>query len=354
MQDDKTVLDTSATRDAPAVQMQNHSTKAGWLLCLASILLAISCLLSLTVGAQPLSLAAIEHAVFSFSGSLYDTIFWSYRVPRTLLAVLCGAAFGVAGALIQAATRNPLADPGILGVNAGASFLVTIAVGYLGFRSIDAYVWFSFAGAIGLTVIVYLMGTRGKDGTSSVRLVLCGIAFSAFLMGISSGMTILDPQLFDAMRLWHLGSVAGRDMAVVTTVLPFILAGLMIALATARSLNAISMGDDIAHALGVSVVRARILVVAAITLLCGAATAAAGPVGFVGLMVPHVVRWTIGPDQRWIILLTMILSAALLLVADVVGRVILFPDEIQAGIITAFIGAPVLIFLARGRTVTAL
>lgn len=354
MRDSNSALDRAVIEAAAAVRTQDHPTMAVWLLFVACLLLIITCLLSLTIGAQPLSLAAIWHAVFSFSGSLYDTIFWSYRVPRTVLAVICGAAFGVAGALTQAATRNPLADPGILGVNAGASFLVTIAVGFLGFRSIDTYIWFSFAGAIGLSAVVYLMGTRGREGTPSIRLVLSGIAISALLMGITSGMTILDPQLLDAMRLWHLGSVAGRDMAVVITVLPFIIAGLVIGLATARALNAISMGDDIAHALGVSVIRTRILVVTAITLLCGAATAAAGPVGFVGLMVPHVVRWTIGPDQRWIILLTMILSSVLLLLADVVGRVVLFPDEIQAGIITAFIGAPVLIFLARSRKVTAL
>nr|WP_298097239.1 iron chelate uptake ABC transporter family permease subunit [uncultured Shinella sp.] len=270
-----------------------------------------------------------------------------YRLPRALLSVLCGAAFGVSGALIQAATRNPLADPGILGVNAGAAFFVTLAVGVLGWQSVEAYLWAAFAGAIVITLLVYGLGAAGREGATPVRLVLSGVALSAVLGGISSTVTLLDPQAFEALRQWSVGSVSGRDMHVVATVAPFIGVGLIVALVAARPLNAVALGEDLARSLGADVLKARILVVIAVTLLAGAATAAAGPIGFIGLMVPHAVRWCAGPDQRWIILLTMVFSPALLLAADIAGRLLVFPGEIEAGIVTAFLGAPVLILLAR-------
>lgn len=270
-----------------------------------------------------------------------------YRLPRALLSVLCGAAFGVSGALIQAATRNPLADPGILGVNAGTAFFVTLAVGVLGWQSVEAYLWAAFAGAIVITLLVYGLGAAGREGATPVRLVLSGVALSAVLGGIGSTVTLLDPQAFEALRQWSVGSVSGRDMHVVATVAPFIGVGLIVALVAARPLNAVALGEDLARSLGADVLKARILVVIAVTLLAGAATAAAGPIGFIGLMVPHAVRWCAGPDQRWVILLTMVFSPALLLAADIAGRLLVFPGEIEAGIVTAFLGAPVLILLAR-------
>lgn len=310
---------------------------------------------SLLYGARSIPLPTIIDALKGYNSLLDEHIIVThYRLPRTLLGLLCGAAFGVSGALIQAATRNPLADPGILGVNAGAAFFVTMAVGILGWQSIDAYIWAAFAGAVVVTSVVYGLGAAGRDGATPVRLVLLGVAIAAVLGGIGSAITLLDPSAFDAMRMWSIGSIAGRDMAVVTAVSPFIGTGLLIALIASRPLNAVSLGDDLARTLGVNILQARILTLIAVTLLAGAGTAACGPIGFVGLMVPHVVRWFVGPDQRWIIPLTMIYASVLLLFADIAGRLILFPGELEAGIVTAFIGAPVLILLARRRQASGL
>ncbi|WP_425645291.1 iron chelate uptake ABC transporter family permease subunit [Agrobacterium leguminum] len=332
----------------------HHVMRLTGLLFGLALLVAVS-LASLLVGARPITVSTVLDALFAYDGgSAEHIIVRDYRLPRTLLSVLCGAAFGVSGALIQAATRNPLADPGILGVNAGAAFFVTLAVGLFGFHSIDAYLWFAFLGAILVTLAVYALGAAGRDGATPVRLVLAGVALSAVLGGIGSAITLLDPQAFDSMRFWSIGSVAGRDMEIVATVFPPIGIGLVIALIAARPLNAVALGDDLARSLGASIVRARFVTLVAVTLLAGAGTAAAGPIGFVGLMVPHVVRWFTGPDQRWIIPMTMIYAPVLLLTADIAGRLILFPGELEAGIVTAFIGAPVLILLARRKKASGL
>lgn len=324
-------------------------------LLLGIALVAVVSLASILIGARPISVRAALDALIAWDGnSAEHIIVRDYRLPRTLLGLLCGAAFGVSGALIQAATRNPLADPGILGVNAGAAFFVTLAVGLFGFHSIDAYLWFAFPGAILVTLAVYALGAAGRDGATPVRLVLAGVALSAVLGGIGSAITLLDPQAFNSMRFWSIGSVAGRSMEIVSAVAPFIGLGLLLALVAARPLNALALGDDLARSLGANILRARILTLIAVTLLAGAGTAAAGPIGFVGLMVPHVVRWFTGPDQRWIIPMTMICAPVLLLSADIAGRLILFPGELEAGIVTAFVGAPVLILLARRKKASGL
>lgn len=317
-------------------------------LAIGLVVLGAVCFASLSAGARSIVISATVDALLAYDGSLTDHIIvHHYRLPRTLLGLLCGAAFGVSGALIQAATRNPLADPGLLGVNAGAACFVTLAVGLFGWQTIDAYIWASFAGAIVVAVVVYTLGAIGRDGATPVRLVLSGVAISAVLAGIGSSITLLDPQVFDALRMWSIGSIAGRNMQVVGTVTPFVVTGLVVALLVAKSLNAVALGDDLARTLGSRVVLVRVLAVIAITLLSGAGTAAAGPIAFVGLMVPHVMRWLTGPDQRWIIGLTIIYAPILLLVADIAGRLVLYPAELETGIVTAFVGAPVLILLVR-------
>lgn len=341
----KIPVSSSATRP---VRARGALSRNLALLALSVAILAGLCIVSLLVGARPVTPATAFNALFAYDPASADHIIVrDYRLPRTVLGLLCGAAFGVSGALIQAVTRNLLADPGILGVNAGAAFFVTLAVGLLGFHAVASYLWFAFLGAIVVTVLVYAVGSRGRDGATPVRLVLSGVALSAVLGGIGSSITLLDPLAFDSLRLWSIGSLAGRNMDVVLTVAPFIVCGLVLSICVAPSLNAIALGDDPSRALGVNLSRTRLVVVIAVTLLCGAATAAAGPIGFIGLMVPHVVRWLTGPDQRRIILLTVLCSPILLLAADIAGRLILFPGELEAGIVTAFIGAPVLIALAR-------
>ncbi|MCJ7995564.1 iron chelate uptake ABC transporter family permease subunit [Rhizobium cremeum] len=322
---------------------------------LGLVLLAGLSIASLSLGVRSISVQTMVDTLLAFDDRLVDhVVVMDYRLPRTLLALLCGSAFGVSGALIQAATRNPLADPGILGVNAGAAFFVTLAVGLFGFQSINAYLGFALLGAVLVTLAVYGLsmmggGLAGRGGATPVRLVLAGVALSALFGGIGSSITLLNPQAFDAMRQWSIGAVAGRDMAVVVAVAPFIGIGLLIALLSARSLNAVALGEDLAAAFGASLVRTRILTLIAVTLLAGAATAACGPIGFIGLMVPHAVRWLTGPDQRRIIPMTMIYAPVLLLAADIAGRLVLYPGELEAGIVTAFLGAPVLIALARRR-----
>jgi iron complex transport system permease protein len=269
------------------------------------------------------------------------------RLPRTAIAIAAGLALGVSGALIQAVTRNPLADPGILGVTSGSAFAVAIAVGVLGVTSVQGYLWFAFGGALVATVVVYVIGSFGREGSSPVRLTLTGVALGAVLSGIVSAMLLADPEGFSAMRAWESGSLESRGWDGFLPVLPFIVVGCVIAFVIARSLNAIALGDDLAASLGARVGLTRGLAIVAVSLLAGGATAIAGPIAFVGLMIPHVARWIVGPDQRWIVAYSILLGPILLLVADVVGRVVLRPGELPAGIVTACIGAPVLIALVR-------
>lgn len=321
----------------------------------AALALVATILLSIAVGSKDIPLPTVIEALFAYNDANDDhAIIMALRVPRTLLGLLVGAALGLSGALIQALTRNPLADPGILGVNAGAAFAVTIGVGFFGVGTISGYVWFAFAGAIGATVLVYAVGSVGRGAATPIRLTLSGIAVGAVLSGISSGLALLDPETFDRLRFWNAGSLGVTGFDPVFAVAPFLIVGVLLALVVARPLNAIALGDDLATSLGANIARTRAIVVVAVTLLAGAATAAAGPISFVGLMVPHVARWLIGPDQRWIVAFTILLSPILLLSADIVGRVVMRPGELQVGIVTAFVGAPVLILLARRRKVSGL
>lgn len=347
-------LGIPATTRAQRVVRSRGRSKVLALLA-GTVLLIVAMVASLLVGVRTI---APEIALQAFLGfdptSVEHVIIRDYRLPRTLLGLLAGSAFGVSGALIQAATRNPLADPGILGVNAGAAFFVIVAVGLLGLRTIDAYLGFAMLGAVAATAVVYAVGASGRDGATPMRLVLAGVALSAVLSGIGSSITLLNPQAFDQMRHWSIGSIAGRDMHIVATVAPVIATGHLLALVLARPLNAVALGDELASTLGAGLGLTRVGVAIAVTLLAGGATAAAGPVGFLGLMVPHAIRWFSGPDQRWIVILTAVFSAILILVADVAGRLLIAPDELEAGILTALIGAPVLILLARRRKATGL
>lgn len=338
----------------PAVGLAaTNATRTLWfVVALAALVLVL--LASLSVGSKTIQFSSVWTALFGYDGSNDHVIIRDMRAPRTVLGLLVGIALGLSGAMIQALTRNPLADPGILGVNAGAGFAVVVGVAVFGVVSIQDYIWFAFAGAVVATVVVYVIGSLGRGGTTPIRLTLAGIAIGAVLSGIASGITLLNPRVFDAMRFWGAGTLSNRTWEMVATIAPFVLVGTAIALAVARPLNAVALGDDLASSLGANLNRTRVWVVVAVTLLCGAATAAAGPIGFVGLMVPHVARWIVGPDQRWIMAYTLAMAPILLLVSDIVGRVVLRPAELQVGIVTAFIGAPVLIWLIRRRKVSGL
>ncbi|KXC06537.1 FecCD family ABC transporter permease [Microbacterium hominis] len=317
-------------------------------------MLAVAVTLSLMIGSNPIGAPDVL-AVLSGGGSPdIRYVVAELRVPRTVAGLVVGVALGAAGALIQGFTRNPLADPGILGVNAGAAFAVAIGIAVFGLRDMSILVWLSFAGALVVTLGVTVIGSSGRGPADPLRLTLAGVALGAVFAGATTGMTLSDPDAFDRMRAWHAGSLLGRGFEVLGPVLPFVAVATVAALALARGLNALALGDDVARAQGAHVGGIRVGVVAAVTVLAGTATAIAGPVSFVGLMVPHVARWLFGVDQRRILLASIALAPTLILLSDVLGRVLIAPAEIPVGVVTAFVGAPVLIALARRRRATAL
>lgn len=272
------------------------------------------------------------------------------RVPRTVLAIVVGAALGLGGVLMQALTRNPLADPGLLGVNAGAYAAVVFGSATMGVTIGFAHVWLAIAGAFITAVAVYLIGTSGYAGASSAKLVLTGVAIGALLSGLSYAVTLAMPTVFDQVRFWSAGSLQGRSWAELNAVLPFMMIGALIAALLPRALNAISLGDDAAVALGARPGLTKVAGLAAVTLLCGAATAAAGPLSFIGLMVPHALRMLLGPDHRWLVPLSLLAAPVLVLTADILARLVV-ASELPAGVVTAFLGAPVLIWLTRRKAV---
>lgn len=348
-----TIVETLTTTTMPERPRRLPLTRTLFLLG-ALVLLILVFLLSLWVGARGIAFPEVWQVLWHPDGGETSFIVHEMRMSRACLALVVGAGLGVAGALIQALTRNPLADTGILGVGAGANVAVVIAIGLFGVTALSQYLWFAFAGAVLVTVLVYALGSIGTAGATPVRLTLVGIALGAVLGGFASAITMLNPDSFDDMLRWSAGSLAGRGWSTLAIVAVPIAIGLLMGAIAGRPLNAISLGDDLARSLGANVTRTRVLVIVAVTLLAGAATAAAGPIGFVGLMVPHVVRWFTGPDQRWIIPFSAVGAALLLLTSDVVGRVVLAPQELEVGIVTAFVGAPVLILLARRTRVSTL
>lgn len=283
-----------------------------------------------------------------------DNVIWSARVPRTALGLAAGAALGLSGALMQALTRNPLADPGILGVSAGASFAIVLAVGVLGIGSFYGYVWFAFAGAMAASILVYFLGRLGRSGLTPVKLALSGIAVTSLLSSLTSAIALTDADALNRYRFWSAGSMADQDGETVLRILPFLAVGAVLAFASAPALNSMALGDDVAASLGRRLGLVRLQGVTAVTLLTGAAVAVIGPVVFIGLVVPHVARVLaqlagIGPDQRWLLPLSAALAPSLLLAADIIGRLVARPVEVQAGVIVAFIGGPFFIALVRRR-----
>ncbi|KAA9394946.1 Fe(3+)-siderophore ABC transporter permease [Kocuria coralli] len=326
---------------------------------LAGLLVALACLalvivLSLMLGARDVPPGTVWRALTGTATGMDADAVVDLRLPRTVLGLCVGMGLGVAGALIQAVTRNPLADPGILGVNYGSAFAVALGVGVLGVTAPAGYVWFAFGGALVTTVVVYLIGSVGRGSASPVRITLAGVAIGAVLSGITTALVLADPVAFNRMRAWEAGSFADRGWEPVIAAAPFVVIGLVLAVYLGSSLNAVALGDDLARSLGAKVIRTRILSLIAITLLAGAASAMAGPIAFVGLMIPHVARWIVGPDQRWIILYSILFAPILTVAADVLGRLVLPTGEMQVGIVTAFLGAPVLIVLVRRHRVSAL
>jgi len=276
------------------------------------------------------------------------------RVPRTVVGLLAGLALGLAGSIMQGVTRNPLADPGLLGVNAGASLSVVVGITFFGATQPEAFVWFAFAGAAAATAAVYAIGASGRGGATPIKLALSGAALTAAITSLITLLLVTNLDTLQIYRFWAVGSLVGRDLGTAGVVLPFLLVGAVLAFVTSRSLNVLSLGDDVARGLGQSLVRARVTSALAIVLLCGSATALAGPLVFVGLVVPHIARRLVGSDYRWILAYSLLLGPMLLVCADIVGRLVAPPGELEAGLVVAFLGAPVLIAFARSSTVKSL
>ena len=322
-----------------------HAT-AGWTRTTTAVALLVAAVVavsvvSVLVGSRTISPDAVLDA--SDPGHAVATA----RVARTALALAVGAALGLAGALMQGLTRNPLADPGILGVNAGASFSMVLAMSAFGVSALSGFLWFALAGAALTMVGVHAVAALGRDGATPLKLVVAGAALTAALTSWTSGVLLTDRQTMETFRYWQVGTVGGRSLEVLATGAPFLLAGAVIGLVGARLLNALALGDDVARGLGLDVVRDRLLVGLACVLLAGGATALAGPIAFVGLVVPHAVRSLVGPDHRRVLPLSLGFGAVLVTLADTVGRVVLPPTEVQVGIMSAVVGVPFFLALVR-------
>nr|WP_250649075.1 MULTISPECIES: iron chelate uptake ABC transporter family permease subunit [unclassified Actinomyces] len=276
------------------------------------------------------------------------------RLPRTATALVAGAALGVSGALMQAVTRNPIADPGILGINTGASLAMVVSIAFLGISSLSQYLWTAMAGAAATAVLVYLVGSLGPGGATPVKLALAGVATAAALSSAISAVMLPRASGLDDFRFWQVGSLGRGTWQSLTTVAPFLVVAVLLAALSASALNSLALGDEMAVGLGVHVGRTRLLAAASGVILCATTTALAGPIGFVGLMVPHAVRMLVGPDHRWVLPLSALGGSVLLTLSDVLGRVIARPGQVSVGVVTAFVGAPVLILIARGAKVREL
>ncbi|MFI2664706.1 FecCD family ABC transporter permease [Micromonospora carbonacea] len=320
----------------------------------AAAVLALAVLASFALGSRPLAPGAVWHALAAPDGGDATTIVRELRLPRTALGLLVGLALAVAGVLFQALTRNPLAEPRILGISAGASFGVVLAIAVFGVGTLAGYVWFGIAGALLAGLAVFAVANRARDGASPVTLALTGAALDASLGALVYALLSIDARTFEEYRFWVVGGLTGRGVGVAGQVLPFVLAGLVLAALVARGLDALALGDDVARGLGHRVGLVRLGGGAAGVLLTGAAVAAAGPIAFVGLAVPHLARALVGADHRWTLAVAALLGPALLLAADVAGRLVAPPGEVPAGVVTALVGAPLLAFLVRrARVVTA-
>ncbi|GAA0235520.1 FecCD family ABC transporter permease [Cryptosporangium japonicum] len=320
------------------------------------VVLAVLCLVSIAVGARSMPLGHVLDALFTPDRAPDDelAIVRGLRVPRTVLGLLTGASIGLAGALMQGLTRNPLADPGLLGVSAGASLGIVVAVGVLHVGDFYGYIWFAILGAVLASALVYVLGGLGHGGATPVKLALAGVGVTFFLGSVTSAIVLASPAALDRFRFWSAGSLAGQDTGTIWRVAPFLVVGIVVALCSAPALNTLALGDRMARALGRRVGLVRVTGAVAVTLLAAASVAVTGPIVFVGLVVPHLVRLITGPDYRLLLPFTLLLSPALLLAADVLGRVVVRPGEMQVGVIVAFIGAPFFIALVRRRSVAEL
>ncbi|TDL38127.1 iron ABC transporter permease [Kocuria rosea] len=336
-----------APASAPSAVRRPRRTR--WLaLGVIAVLVAVAVALSVCIGGRPSTLAEAWHAMVTPTGTVMDVTIRELRWPRTVTAVVVGVCLGVAGVLVQGHTRNPIADPGLLGINQGAALAIVAVTAMVGTVAPLTQALLAFAGALVAVVVVFLIGSAARHGATPITLVLAGAAVSAMCTGLVSGIVLLNDQALDTLRFWQVGSVAIRNGSL-EILAPFLALGLVLAVLNIGALNALSLGEDTARSLGVSVLRARVSGIAAITLLAGAAVTLAGPIAFAGLLVPHLARAMVGTDYRWLLPAGALAGATLLLLADTAGRIIARPGELSVGVVLAAVGAPFFIHLARRK-----
>lgn len=306
---------------------------------------------SLRFGSIDITNADAWNAITAYSAESYEqTVVRFLRLPRTVIALVVGCGLGVAGAVMQGVTRNPMADPFILGVSGGAGLGITIAVYFGQFNGPTQFIWFAFVGAAVAAVMVYVVGAAGKGGVTPVRLVLAGVIVGTLMSTWTAVMIYTDIATRETMRYLLIGSVSGRSLEDYWITFPFILGGVVVCLLMSHQLNVLNLGEDAARAVGMNTARIRAICMALVVVIAGGTVAAAGPIGFVGLAIPHMVRAVTGPDYRWILPLSAIFGAVLLTSADIIGRLVLEPAELEASIIMGIVGAPFFIYLARRRS----
>ncbi|SFT60005.1 iron ABC transporter permease [Mesorhizobium sp. YR577] len=341
----------SRSKSIAAVRPSGRVSMTGRLLALLLVfcLLVATSMWAVTLGTVSIPHRSVGNAIFDFDGSREHLLVITIRIPRVLAALLAGSALAVSGAIMQAVTNNPLASPGLLGINAGAAFAVVLVMTLFGAGTGDVYLWYAFFGAGCAAIVVYGLGSFGLAGQSSVGLVLAGAIVATFLTALTSAVLIFDQSTLDTVRFWTAGSVSGRTMTQVEAVAPYILMGLVAALLLGRHLMTLSLGADAARSLGQNPLIWRAIAVALILLLAGSAVALAGPIGFVGLVVPHIARLTIGVDYRWILPFSALGGAMLVVSADTAGRMLFTSQNFPVGVTIALIGAPFFLWLARSR-----
>lgn len=316
---------------------------------LSVVILSLCLVASVTFGAAEIRLGTIYEAFTAFDNSTDHLIIRTVRMPRSIIALLVGAALAVAGAIMQGLTRNPLADPGILGIEAGAALAVVAAVFLLGSASLTVYTWFALLGAAAAAVTVYFLGSMGRSGLTPLKLTIAGAALAALFSSLTTGILILSQRTLDEIRFWLAGSLAGRDLNLLLQVLPYLVVGLLAAFALGKQITTLSLGEDVAEGLGQRTAWVKVAAAIIVVMLAGSSVAIAGPIGFIGLVIPHIVRFFVGVDYRWILPYAAVCGAILLVLADIGARVLIRPQELPVGVMTALAGAPFFIYLARWK-----
>lgn len=348
-----TSLDERAPADVAARRPPvGAGRRLAWLLT-AVVVLILACLASIALGNRVVDWHEVVSALTTDAEGVSEAAIRS-RVPRTVLALLVGAGLGLSGLMLQGVTRNPLADPGILGISPGAALCVVAGIAFFGLSSPVSYLWVAIGGAAAAAVLVYAIAALGRGGPTPLKLALAGAVSSAAFGSLISAILLPRIEVMTVFRFWQIGGVGGADGGRIVLMLPFLAAGALICLLSARALNSLALGDDVASGLGEHVTRARLTAALGGVVLCGATTAIAGPIAFVGLVVPHLCRLLVGVDHRWLVPFSAIAGAALLVTADVIGRVLARPGEIDVGIVTALVGAPVFIAVVRRQRPRAL